>query len=124
MAKPIAFDFVLEYLLDAEPVVKPMFGAHAVYVRDKIVFILRDKGGDTDSGVWLATVPEHHASLQAVFPSMRSIEVFGGGTTGWQVLPAEEDDFEATVQKACELVLKGDPRIGKVPPVKNRKKKS
>jgi hypothetical protein len=124
MAKPVAYDFVLEYLMDAEPIVKPMFGAHAVYVRDKIVFILRDKDGDHDSGVWLATVPEHHSSLQSIFPSLRSIAVFGGGTTGWQVLPADEDDFEASVQKACEMVVKGDPRIGKVPAPKRSKKKS
>lgn len=54
-----------------------MFGCLAVYVGDKIVFILRDKGGATsnDDGMWLATTKEHHQSLQEDFPNMRSIKV-------------------------------------------------
>jgi hypothetical protein len=35
--------------------------------------------------------------------------------TGWQVLPADAEDFEQAALHACELVLAGDPRIGKVP---------
>jgi hypothetical protein len=46
---------------------------------------------------------------------MRSIQVFGKKVTGWQVLPAEAKDFEEAAMCACELVLAGDPRIGKVP---------
>jgi hypothetical protein len=46
---------------------------------------------------------------------MRSIKVLGKKVTGWQVLPADAEDFEGAAQRACELVLAGDPRIGKVP---------
>ena len=46
---------------------------------------------------------------------MRSIAVFGGGTTGWQMLAAEDDGFEESVMRLCELNVAGDPRIGKVP---------
>ena len=93
-----------------------MFGCLAIYVQDKIVLILRDKLGQTaDSGVLLATTVEHHQSLQREFPSMRSIEVLGKKVTGWQVLPADAPDFEEAALRACELVLAGDPRIGKVP---------
>ena len=46
---------------------------------------------------------------------MRSIRVFGKKVTGWQVLPAEANDFEEAALRACELVVAGDPRIGKVP---------
>ena len=46
---------------------------------------------------------------------MRSIQVFGKKVTGWQVLPADAKDFEEAALRACELVLAGDPRIGKVP---------
>ncbi|MFZ0824196.1 MAG: hypothetical protein WAM87_11105, partial [Terriglobales bacterium] len=35
--------------------------------------------------------------------------------TGWQVLPADAPDFEEAALRACEFVLAGDPRIGKVP---------
>jgi hypothetical protein len=46
---------------------------------------------------------------------MRSIKVLRKKVTGWQVLPADAEDFEEAAQRACELVLAGDPRIGKVP---------
>jgi hypothetical protein len=65
--------------------------------------------------VWLATTEEHHQSLRREFPNMRSIQVFGKMVTAWQVLPAEAKDFEEAALHACELVLAGDPRIGKVP---------
>jgi hypothetical protein len=46
---------------------------------------------------------------------MRSIQVLGKKVTGWQVLPADADDFEEAALRASELVLAGDPRIGKIP---------
>jgi hypothetical protein len=93
-----------------------MFGCLAVYVQNKIVLILRDKRDPTvDNGVWLATTKEHHQSLRREFPNMRSIRVLGMKVTGWQVLPVDAQDFEEAALRACELVLAGDPRIGKVP---------
>jgi hypothetical protein len=70
--------------------------------------------------MWVATTLEHHASLRRELPSMRSIEVFGKGEreTGWQVLPADAEDFEEAALRACELILGRDPRIGKVPKAK------
>ncbi len=116
----VPFSFVLENLFSANPVVKQMFGCHSIYINGKIVLSLRDKE-DEDKGVWIATTKEHHASLKKEFPSMRSIRIFGPGTSGWQVLPADADDFETNVNKACELILKGDERIGKIPKPKKRK---
>jgi hypothetical protein len=78
---------------------------------------------DSDNGVWLATTSEHHESLRRDFPQMRSIQVLGSGVTGWQVLPADEEDFEAAALRACELVLARDPRIGKVPGAKRSARK-
>jgi hypothetical protein len=119
--KRIPFDFVLDELGAADPETKPMFGCTAVYIREKIVVILRDKPGEkADNGVWLATTPDWHDSLRQEFPSMRSIAVLGTGVTGWQVLPADAPDFEQSVQKACALILRGDPRIGKVPASRRR----
>jgi hypothetical protein len=98
-----------------------MFGCIAVYVEDKIVLILRDKRDKrADNGVWLATTEEHHDSLRRDFPNMRSIQVFRKKVTGWQVLPADSPDFEEAVLHACELILDGDPRIGKVPNSRRR----
>jgi hypothetical protein len=120
--KKIPFDFVVENLHALDPVVKPMFGAHGIYVGNKIVLILRDKD-DVDSGVWLATTVEHHKSLQKDFPNMRSIKVFGPGISSWQVLYKEDIDFEEKVNLACDLISKNDPRIGKIPKAKSPKKK-
>ena len=100
------------------PYTRPMFGCLAVYVGDKIVLILRDKnkpGATADNGVWLATTTEHHESLRREFPTMRSIGVLGKKMTGWQVLPADAPDFEEAAMRACDLIMAGDPRIGKVP---------
>jgi len=121
--KSIPFDFVLEQLYSVAPVVKPMFGCHAVYVQNKIMLILRDREDfRRDNGVWIATLPEHHKSLVAIFPSMRTIELFGGSISSWQNLPQDADDFEESVMTVCTLILKKDPRIGKIPKPRNKKK--
>src|ERR1044071_9355723 len=119
----IAFDFVLEQLHALRPVVKPMFGCHAIYIEDKIMLMLRKKENDTkDNGVWIATTSDHHQQLKKIFPSMRSIGVFGPGESGWQILPEDAGDFEESVLLVCDLIMRRDPRIGKVP--RARKKKS
>ena len=114
--KPVPYEFVLDAIAPLSPETRSMFGCLAVYVEDKIVLILREKRDVTeDNGVWLATTEEHHQSLRREFPNMRSIQVFGKEVTGWQVLPADAPDFEEAALRACDLVLAGDPRIGKVP---------
>jgi hypothetical protein len=114
--KAIPHEFVLEALASVAPRTNPMFGCLAVYVKEKIVLILRDKpASPVDNGVWLATTEEHHESLRRDFPNVRSIKLLGKKVTGWQVLPVDAPDFEETARLACELILAGDPRIGKVP---------
>ena len=120
--KPSPYEFVLEALAVLSPVTRPMFGCLAVYVGEKIVCVLRDKHGDTtgDNGVWLATTREQHESLRSEFPNMRSIGVLGKDVTGWQLLPADAADFEEAALHACELILAGDARIGKIPKARRR----
>lgn len=102
-----------------------MFGCLAVYVEDKIVLALRDKlNGGVDNGVWLATSEEHHASLRVDFPNMRSIRIFGKPVSAWQILPADSPDFESAALVACELIVQGDPRIGKLPKARSSRSKS
>ena len=114
--KAVPHEFVLDEIAPLSPVTRPMFGCLAVYVEDKIVLILRDKAKSAaDNGVWLATTAAHHESLRREFPGMRSIRVLGREPTQWQVLPADDPEFEAAAMRACRLILAGDPRIGKVP---------
>jgi hypothetical protein len=121
-AKKVPFAFVLDAVAEADAYTRPFFGCTAVYVGDAIVFVLRDKpAAPADNGVWIATTRPHHASLRRELPSMRSITVFGDGETGWQLIPAEDDAFEEQVIHACELVVAGDARIGKIPKKRARK---
>jgi hypothetical protein len=100
-----------------------MFGCTAVYVDEKIIFILREKEDfPKDNGVWVATSQEHHESLKKDFPSLRKITIFGENG-GWRILPADARDFEEAVNFACEKVIEGDLRIGKVPKARKPKKK-
>jgi len=55
---------------------------------------------------------------------MRSVRLLGNVETVWQNIPVGEDDFEELVLKACELIRRGDARIGKIPKQKQRKKSS
>jgi hypothetical protein len=118
-ARGAPFGFVLDLLARADPFTRPMFGCTAVYVGEKIVMALRDRPtAPDDNGVWLATTREHHESLRRDLPTLRSIAVLGGAPgaeTGWQVLPADADDFEEDVRRVCAWILAGDPRIGKIP---------
>lgn len=124
-SKSIPFAFVLDELYSLNIEVRPMFGCHALYLQNKIVLILRKKEDHVyDNGVWLATTPEHHASLKKVFPSLRSLKLMGENETAWQNIPESADDFEEEVLLACTLIRQGDPRIGKIPkPRKGKKSK-
>jgi hypothetical protein len=114
-------EFVLEALAEIAPRTNPMFGCLAVYVGEQIVLILRDRSDKkADNGVWLATTVEHHQSLRQEFPNMRSVRIFGKKITDWQVLPADAADFESAALHACELIIKGDPRIGKIPGLRRK----
>jgi hypothetical protein len=115
------YEFVLDLLAAAHYTTRPMFGCLAVYVKEKIVLVLRDKPSALASnGVWLATTKDHHESLRNEFPSMRSIPALGTGLTGWQMIPSDAPDFEEAALRACELILAHDARIGKTPQGRRR----
>ena len=125
--KKIPFPFITDMLFPLQPVIKPMFGCHAIYIREKIVLILRDREDHEEAnGVWIATSREHHDQLRSEFPSMHSVSVLseGKGETEWQMVHVDADDFESSAIRACELILRGDPRIGKIPKGKKKKKKN
>jgi hypothetical protein len=114
--RALPYEFVLEGLAGTRYITRPMFGCLAVYIKEKIVLVLRDKpAAFSSNGVWLATTKDHHESLRNEFPNMRSIPALGSGLTGWQMLPSDAPDFEESALRACELILAGDPRIGKTP---------
>lgn len=123
----LAYPFVLEELQSLMSPdrlrVKAMFGSHALYVDEKIVFILRSKG-TRDDGVWVAlSDPVHAPAMRKAYPALRGIEMFAERAfTDWLNLPASEEGFEEVALELCALIGKRDSRLGKVP--KGRKKKA
>jgi hypothetical protein len=115
--KNIPFDFVFDFLIPLDVTVKPMFGLWAIYVKEKLMLMLRQRQDFPDTnGVWIATNQEHHKSLKRDLPSLCSISNYSDGIqeTEWQVIQADTDDFEASVRKVCELIKHNDPRIGRI----------
>ncbi|MEP7337569.1 MAG: hypothetical protein ABI977_07470 [Acidobacteriota bacterium] len=127
MKRRPAFNFVIEELEPLSPVVRPMFGCHSVYVGEKIVLFLRDVNKKPmENGVWVATTPEEYASLSKEFASMTPFNKPEPGKSPWFLLAPNAPDFEEAALKACEMILNGDPRIGRVtkPTKINRKRRS
>jgi hypothetical protein len=113
------FPFVLEALAPLEPEVRRMFSGFAVYVGNKIVCMLRDHAkSPQDNGVWLVlsegTDPGDRG-LKREFPSLRKIELLGGAIGHWLLVPSDGAEFEAEALHMCELLLRRDARLGRVP---------
>ena len=109
-----------------EPDVKPMFGCFAVYVKEKIMLVLRDRKDHHDAnGIWIATVKEHHESLKKKFPSLQSVFILSEGKseTNWQMIPVDAEDFESSAIEVCECILNYDKRIGRIPKQRKRRKR-
>jgi hypothetical protein len=113
------YPFILEALAPLEPEVRPMFSGFAVYVGDKIVLMLRDSPKHPeDNGAWLVfseTANLNDPGIRGDFPSLRSIGLLGGKIGHWRLIPADSPTFEPETQHVCELLLKHDPRLGRVP---------
>ena len=134
-AKPVPdYPFVIEQLqelIDAVRIrTKPMFGCRAVYVDEKIFFILRrkqDRNTLRDDGMWIALAPQQNGTaLLRDMPSLRPIEMFQKegrqvAFDAWLCLPEHEEGFEEGALLACELVAREDPRIGKIPKPKRKR---
>jgi len=120
------FDFILDYLLPIETTVKPFFGMFAIYYREKLLLILRERENQPGmNGIWIATNDNGAESLKKDWPVLRSIQGLRSGKagTGWVMIPAKADDFEKCAIGICELIVHRDPRIGRIPPVRKRPRK-
>jgi hypothetical protein len=121
--KKVPFAFALEEIDAVSPVIKSMFGGVIVYIGEKMALFLYDGEKLPGlNGVSLATTPEHYQSLALEFSSTRDAEPQKIGEHPWLHIPAEAVDFEEQVLNACELILNGDPRIGRTPDEKKARK--
>ncbi|HUB18935.1 MAG TPA: hypothetical protein VL990_09895 [Acidobacteriaceae bacterium] len=96
-----------------------MFSGFAVYSGNLLVCMLRDSPkSPRDNGVWVVLaegVEPKEKGLRKEFPSLRRIELLGGVIGHWLLIPAEGENFEAEAGRFCELLLRRDPRLGRVP---------
>src|SRR5687768_17400938 len=109
------FPFVLEELEPLRPTVKRMFGFTHVYLDDRLLCSLRDSVKQKGTnGMWLYTSTEHVESLAREFPNLSKRQLWRSGKNAWIVLASRLEGFEEYAFCACELILKGDRRIGRV----------
>ena len=113
--KQVPFSFVLEELVSIRPTIKQMFGFTHVYLDEKLLFSLRDSlKHPASNGMWLYTTTEHIESLGKEFPQLSRRYLWRSGKNAWVILAAKLEGFEEYAFRACELILKGDRRIGRV----------
>ena len=113
------FPFVLDALAPLHPEVRRMFSGFAVYSGDRLICMLRDHSeSPRDNGFWLVlseTTNPADRTLRREFPSLRSIELLGGMIRHWLLIPVDGSNFETEALHACDLLLRHDPRLGRIP---------
>lgn len=108
------FPFVLQELLSVRPVVKRMFGFTHVYLGERLLCSLRQSAHRPGTnGMWLYTTVEHLESLGREFPDLPRRCLWRSGKNAWVILAARLEGFEEYAYTACELMLRGDRRIGR-----------
>jgi hypothetical protein len=109
------FPFVLDELQPLRPTVKRAFGFTYVYLEDRLLCCLRDsEKKPATNGIWLFTTVEHIDSLGREFPDLPRRNLWRSGDKAWVVLASRLENFEEYAFKACELILNGDRRIGRL----------
>jgi len=111
--------FVLEALEPLHPEIRRMFSGFAVYSGNLLILMLRDRPtSPADNGVWLVlseTTNPADPTLRRDFPSLRRIELLGDKINHWLLVPSDSPTFESESLHACDLLLRHDPRLGRVP---------
>ena len=89
---------------------------HYIYLGKRIMIILRRSNNQPElNGVWVATSKNHHESLKNNVPELGNFFINNDERHGnWLFLQDTADDFEGAAIKVCELILHGDPRIGRL----------
>ena len=81
-----------------------MLRDHAVSPRDNGVWLVLSEGTDpTDP--WLLRE----------FPSIRLIEQLRSKISHWLLIPSDSAGFESEALHACDLLLRRDKRLGRIP---------
>jgi hypothetical protein len=111
------FQFVLDELLMIRPAIRRMFGLTYVYLDETLLLSLRESVKQPQyNGVWIYTHAEHIESLRKEFRLLprRYFWRSRKSGSGWVILPSQLEEFEEYALLACELILRGDQRVGRV----------
>ena len=111
------FQFVLDELQPIRPILRQIFGFTYIYLDEKLLLSLRESVKQPQyNGVWIYTQAEHIDSLRREFPQLprRYFWKSRKSGSGWVILASVIEDFEEYAFRACELILRGDQRIGRV----------
>ena len=116
MNKQSPFQFVLDELTPIRPVIRKMFGLTYVYLDDRLLLSLRNSPKQSRyNGVWIYTEAENLESLRKEFPlPKRCFWRSKKSGSGWIILSTELEGFEDYAFRACELILNGDRRLGRL----------
>src|SRR5438132_9091019 len=103
----IPFRFILDYLVDVEIVIKPMFGCYGVYSKGRLCLflmgrdepIIRRDGQAMHKGVSIATSANYADQLKTVFPDAQFRLLKQDKV--WIFVSAIIEPFEPYVIKAC-----------------------
>ena len=105
----------MEELTPLRPTLTRAFGFTYVYLDDVLLCGLRNSTKQLGSnGVWLFSTTEHVDNLAREFPGLSRRYVWKSGKNAWIILASRLEHFEEYAFKACEMMLDGDRRIGRL----------
>ena len=114
-ASPLPFPFVVDELMPLRPTIRRAFGFTYLYVGELLICGLRDSNKKTGSnGMWLFTTREHVDRLGDEFPGLPKRYLWRSKDNAWVILPSKLEEFENYAFKACEMIMNGDRRIGRL----------
>ena len=114
-ASPLPFAFVVDELMPLRPTIRRAFGFTYLYVGELLLCALRDSVKKPSSnGMWLFTTRDHVDQLGAEFPELPKRCLWRSKENAWVILPSKLEEFENYAFKACDLIMKGDRRIGRL----------
>ena len=112
---PLPFPFVVDELMSLRPTIRRAFGFTYLYVGELLLCALRHNVKKPGSnGMWLFTTREHVDQLGAEFPDLPKRYLWRSKDNAWVILPSKLEDFENYAFKACEMIINGDRRIGRL----------
>ena len=107
------YPFILDAVASLSPEIRRMFSGFAIYSGNLLILMLRDHATSSlrDNGLWLVlsetTLPHD--------PTLRRIELLGDKIHHWLLIPSDSPTFETEALHACDLLLRRDPRLGRIP---------